>query len=121
MQKMDFTAGSSAEIISALGRRIDAIRLSHNVSQSDLAEQAGVSRSTVTRLGNGEAVSLDSFIRVLQALGLTGRLETLLPDPNIRPVERASLGGGERRRARARKSEAQRPWVWGEDEKGTRE
>ena len=123
-QKIDFSAASSADIIAALGRRIDVIRLSHNVSQADLAEQAGVSRSTITRLGIGQAVSLDSFIRVVQALGLTRRLEALIPDPSIRPVERMSLGGGERRRARARtKREPQRPWAWGEDEdaKGGRE
>jgi transcriptional regulator with XRE-family HTH domain len=64
-----------------------------------LAEEAGLSRSTVARLADGNNVSLDSFIRILQALGLSGHLKALLPDPDIRPVEQVKFRGGQRRRA----------------------
>ena len=44
--KIDFSTASSEAIIEALGKRLDEIRLSRNIAQADLAQEAGVSRST---------------------------------------------------------------------------
>lgn len=64
-----------------LCKQVERIRLAGNVSQADLAKAAGVSRSTITRLANtGQGVSLDSFIRVLDALQLGDELDRLLSD-----------------------------------------
>ena len=87
---MDFSTSSSAAIASALCKHLEEIRLSKNISQAELAKQAGVSRSTMTRIADGQSVSLDSFIRVIKALGLADHLATLLPDPRVRPVELAA-------------------------------
>ena len=92
-QNINFQSASSEVIIAALGQRLDEIRLSRNISQAHLAEQAGVSRSTLTRLADGKPVSLDSFVRVIQALQLTDQLAALLPQPSIRPVDRVRLDG----------------------------
>jgi len=56
-----------------------------NISQAKLAEEAGVSRRTISRMENGKGVSLDTFIRVMQALGLTDQLDALIPASDIRP------------------------------------
>ena len=95
----DFTAASSQAIIEILCRQLEDIRLSRNISQADLAREAGVSRSTLRRIAEGKAISLDSFVRVIKALRLTDHLAALLPDFSIRPVDRARLGGTERKRA----------------------
>ncbi len=109
--KSDLAASSSAAIATALGKRLEAIRLSKNISQAELARQAGVSRSTMTRIADGQSISLDSFIRVVKALGLADHLAALLPDPQVRPVELASRDGQHRRRASG-KRKAIEPWSW---------
>jgi len=113
--KVHFATASSEAIINALGRRLDEIRLSRNISQARLAEEAGVSRSTLTRLADGQPVSLDSFVRVMQALRLTDQLAALLPDPAVRPVDRVRLKGTERQRASGKRRESSE-WTWGEEE-----
>ena len=94
MHKVDFSSASSEAIIEALGKRLEEIRLSRNIPQATLAREAGVSRSTLTRLADGQPVSLDSFVRIMQALALGDHLASLLPDPAIRPVDRVRLAGG---------------------------
>ena len=115
---MDFSGESSDVIAAMLCRRLEAIRLSKNISQAELAREAGVSRSTMTRIADGKSISLDSFIRVTQALGLASHLAALLPDPGVRPVERARQAGKQRRRASG-KRKARSPWTWGDDRKDT--
>ena len=113
MHKFDFTIASSEAIESALGSRIEEIRLSRNIPQKRLAKEAGVSRSTITRLSqDGKGVSLDSFIRVVQALGLSHHLQALLPDPTVRPVERVRLEGAQRQRAREKNKTGGSDWSW---------
>jgi putative transcriptional regulator len=114
---IDFSIASSDAIINALFQQIEQIRLSRNVSQAALAKEAGVSRSTITRLASGENISIDSFVRVMQALGLADHLAALLPNPNVRPVERIRLEGAERRRA-SPKPKAAGNWTWGNEANG---
>ena len=118
--KINFDNASSEAIIKAIGQRLDEIRLSQNISQANLAKEAGVSRSTLTRLADGRPISLDSFIRVMQALRLTDQLADLLPNPSIRPVDRVRLDGAERQRARKKpasgKDTKAGKWVWGDED-----
>jgi len=115
--KIDFTIAPSDAVIKALFERIEEIRLSRNISQATLAAEAGVSRSTVTRLAQGKNISADSFVRIMQALGLADHLAALLPDPSVRPVERIRLGGAERRRASSKRKTTD-DWTWGDEAKG---
>lgn len=115
MHGVDFATAPSKVIIEVLGKRLDDVRLSRNVTQAELAKEAGVSRSTMTRLSDGKPVSLDSFVRVMQALGLAGHLAALLPDLSVRPVDRVRFDGKKRRRA-SRKRAARADWTWGVDE-----
>ncbi|MEJ2610004.1 MAG: helix-turn-helix transcriptional regulator [Candidatus Thiodiazotropha sp.] len=113
--KKDFSTQSSSVIAAFLCRRLEEIRLSNNISQAALAKQAGVSRSTMTRIADGQSVSLDSFIRVIKALGLADHLAALLPDPNVRPVELARHEGQHRQRASSKRKTVE-PWSWGDEE-----
>jgi transcriptional regulator with XRE-family HTH domain len=113
----DFSVATSSQIEAALCRRLESIRLSRNMTQAQLAEEAGVSIRTIGRLEKGEGVSLDTFIRVLAALGIQSSLEALLPDPTVRPIERVGIGGKERKRARPANSSSERQkWSWGDGE-----
>ena len=114
--KVDFSISNSSTIATELCRRLEEIRLSRNISQALLADEAGVSRSTITRMADGKGVSLDSFIRVMQALRLSDQLAALLPDPDVRPIERVKFAGAERRRASGKRN-TEDTWSWGENDK----
>ncbi|MBN1267561.1 MAG: helix-turn-helix transcriptional regulator [Anaerolineales bacterium] len=112
---LDFSTATSGQIEAELCRHLQQIRLSRNVTQAQLAREAGVSTGTISRMERGQGVSLDSFIRTLIALDIQQNLQVLLPDISIRPMERIDGAGHERQRARpslAMKDQA--PWVWGE-------
>ena len=114
---IDFLTATSGQIETALCKRLESIRLSRNITQQHLAEEAGVSIRTIRRLEKGQGVSLDTFIRVLSALKIQHSLENLLPDPSVRPIERVGLGTGERKRARPVPANQERPaWSWGDEE-----
>ena len=114
---IDFSVATSVQVEAVLCKRLESIRLSRNTTQVKLAEEAGVSPRTIGRLEKGEGVSLNTFIRVLTALGIQNSLEALLPDPTVRPIERVGIGTGERKRARPDPSGHERPvWSWGDGE-----
>ena len=99
-------------------KKLERIRLLKNTSQAKLAEAAGVSRRTISRMENGEGISLDTFIRVMQALNLTDHLTAMLPNPEIRPIERVGRKGkGERKNASSpRTPKKTKKWEWGSEE-----
>ena len=112
----DFSIAPIPAIEAEIGRRLEAIRLQENISQADLADEAGVSRRTITRLENGGGVSLETLIRIMRALGIAGRLDALLPEPGIRPIDRVRLQGRQRQRARSKPTASAGRWTWGDDE-----
>ncbi|MEO8112920.1 MAG: helix-turn-helix transcriptional regulator [Phenylobacterium sp.] len=114
---IEFGLATSPQIERALGERLEAIRLSRNLTQAQVAEEAGISVSTLKRLERGGSISLDAFIRVLSALRLQDHLAALLPDPGVRPVERATRKGHVRQRARPKSRPAPASaWAWGSEE-----
>lgn len=117
MHKIEFGLASSEAIENALSERIEELRLQRNITQSRLAREAGVSRSTITRLvQEGKGISLDSFIRILKALQLAHNLESLLPDPGLSPLAELEKGGNApRQRARGKKRDRKK-WTWRDDE-----
>jgi len=112
-----FSIATSDQIEAALCKRLESIRLSRNITQAQLAEEAGVSPRTIGRLEKGQGVSMDTFIRIMMALNIQQNLEALLPDPSVRPIERIGMGAAERKRARPTKSIDELPtWSWGNGE-----
>ena len=112
--KPESDLATSDSLIRLLGERLEALRLSRNLTQAQLAREAGISVSTLKRLERGESTALDAFVRVLVALRLQDHVTALLPDPGVRPIERALRQGRLRQRARPRAAETQpSTWVWG--------
>ena len=109
---------TDAVILGELGSRVAKIRLDHNLTQAQLATQAGVSKRTVERLETGAvATQLSGFIRVCRVLDLIERLELLIPEPVPSPVAQLKLGGKKRRRASTAKPSAApaKKWQWGNE------
>lgn len=110
---------SDTVLLRALGSRLAELRLAQNLTQAEVAEQAGVSKRTVERLEAGEtATQLSTFLRVCRVLGLQDRLQQLLPEPVASPVAQLKLQRQTRKRASSPpeddKADAARParWTW---------
>ena len=109
-------------VLEQIGGRISRWRLERNISQAELADQAGISRRTVQRLEDGEPVQTPSFTRVLRALGFVESLDSLVPEPMASPVDRLKREGRGRKRARgpvAASPQDPEPWVWGDEKQST--
>jgi transcriptional regulator with XRE-family HTH domain len=103
-------------VLGELGGRLTRIRLERNLTQAQLAEQAGVSKRTVQRLETGAvATQLSGFIRVCRVLDVIERFDLLIPEPVPSPVEQLKLAG--RKRQRASTAKPNKPtgakWQWG--------
>src|SRR5271167_4285966 len=91
---------SDAVILGELGGRLTKIRLDRNLTQAELAMQAGVSKRTVERLESGAvATQLSGFIRVCRVLEVIERFDLLVPEPVPSPVEQLKQAGRKRQRA----------------------
>lgn len=118
-------------ILAEMGSRLARQRLGLNLTQNELADRAGISKSTVERIEGGGSAQLSSWIRILRALGFVEGLNQLVPEPQPSPIAQLKLRGKERQRARKKKKRAPypadapqgqkvaekgpAPWVWGED------
>lgn len=108
---------TSKQIETQIGERLARLRLSRNVTQVALADQAGIGVRTLRRLETGAPSTLDTFLRVAVALDLEDAILSALPEGQIRPIERVAKKGNERQRARPvkKKSTQSTTWTWGEE------
>lgn len=106
-------------ILAELGSRLSRRRLDRNMSQVQLANEAGVGRSAVQSIESGEPVAVTSLIRALRALGLADALNLLVPEAAPSPVELLKLQGRQRQRATGTRAAAPEeepgPWAWGDE------
>jgi len=108
---------TDAAVLKELGDRLSRLRLQRNLTQAQLAREAGVSKRTLIRLESGESSQVTNLIRVLRALGLLGHLDALVPPPLPSPMAQLRSRAKERRRASPRAKERHPPakWTWGDD------
>ncbi|WP_349826754.1 helix-turn-helix transcriptional regulator [Brevibacterium litoralis] len=64
-----------------IARGLRRVREAQCLSQEALAEQAGVSRVTISRIENGRDVSTTTLAKVAASLGLSLRVEEDLAGP----------------------------------------
>jgi transcriptional regulator with XRE-family HTH domain len=102
-------------VLEELGRRLAHTRLERNVSQAELAAEAGISKTTLERIERGDPVQINNFVRVLRALGQLDELDHVVPEPLPRPLERLSLEGKRRKRARRHRGDLTQPVLWSWD------
>jgi transcriptional regulator with XRE-family HTH domain len=100
---MNFRTMSDNSILAELGERVNRQRLNRNITQTDLAGQAGVARIVVQRLEGGRGCTLENLIRLLRTLGLLDQLDAFLPEPGLSPLQLAKFRGRERLRAVGRR------------------
>lgn len=96
---MNFDAMTDKAVAEELGRRIEQLRLEHNLTQKQVADEIGLSAVSYRKLVAGEG-KLINVIAVLRVLGTVGALDACLPQTVFSPMEQLKLKGKTRQRAR---------------------
>lgn len=98
---LSFMFKGTGEIMATLGDRARRLRLSQNISQEALSAQAGVAFGTVRRLERGDPVSLDNFVRILDALGRIDDIARVLVQQPAVSISEVEALANRRQRKRA--------------------
>lgn len=108
---------SDEAVLVELGGRMAQCRLDLQLTQAQVADQAGIAKRTVERIESGQSTQLSSLIRVLRVLDLLDALESLVPEVGPRPLDLLKLKKKVRKRAsRKRNQDDQKPWQWGDEQ-----
>ena len=100
---MKFNEMTIPAILNELGSRIQRERLNRDMTQSELAQKAGVSLRTLQHVEAGRGCTLFSLVGILRALDRLSDLDGFLPEPGISPVQLARMKGHVRQRASGKK------------------
>lgn len=83
---INWSAMSDAAITQAIGKYVKQQRVEQNRTQSELAKDAGISRSTLSLLERGEPVMLFTLLQVLRILDSLHVLNAFNVQPKISPM-----------------------------------
>jgi transcriptional regulator with XRE-family HTH domain len=95
-----------AEALEQLGARLKDQRIAQSLTQAQLAKLAGVGVRSVSRLEETGTGRTDTLLRVLTALNIVDRLDTLLPEATPSPLAMLSEDGRQKPRLRVRHKKA---------------
>ena len=113
---MDWLFLTDEAINAALRARCRRERLEQNMTQSTLAERAGLGINTIRRYESDHdySPSLDTFIRIIRVLGALEVLDQVLPE---RPLDPLNPDASERLRARPTTTNTvDGEWTWGTEQ-----
>lgn len=104
-------------ILTEIGARITRRRLDRQLTQAELAEQAGVAKRTVERIEAGASAQMSSMIRIYRVLGLLSNLDKLIPESVPSPMDLLKRKGKIRQRATGQRSaeKTEEAWIWDEE------
>ena len=111
---------TDARVLETIGLRLAQRRIERNLTQAELAKQAGIGKRTLERLEGGGSTQLSNFLRVLRVLELLEEVIDAIPEDRPSPMELLRAKGKERQRVRHKKGERgvlreePTPWTWGE-------
>ncbi len=96
---INYLALSDNAILEKMGAYIKHQRLSQNKTQQQLAIEAGINRTTLLDLEQGQRANLITFIQVLRALHILDTLKTFEIETQISPILLAEMQQKYRKRA----------------------
>ena len=77
--KIDYLMPDKA-ILKELGQRLAQVRKQQGISQTVLAEEAGLGVATLRRIESGQSGQMESWIKIMKALRMAGAVDSLLPE-----------------------------------------
>ena len=89
-------------LLQYVGKQMQQMRINERLSQQQLAERAGVSRSTITQVENGKGMKMESIIAMLRALNKLELLNNFETQALISPLLIAKQEGKNPKRIRPR-------------------
>lgn len=118
-----FEEMSDDTLVGLIGERLTGFRLAKDLTQEQVAKEAGIGVRTLQRMEAGEVASrLSNFVGVCRVLGLAPRFEMLLPEAPISPMDQLKLHGKKRERASGTNKpvptslrEEPSSWKWGDE------
>lgn len=100
----NWRAMSDKSLAEIIGRFVKDKRIEQNKTQDVIAHAAGISRSTLSQLEKGEAVTLATLLHVLRTLDQLQILDIFTIQPSISPIQLAKMELKKRKRARGKES-----------------
>lgn len=98
---------NDSELLREVGSRLRRYRVQQNIPLEELARQAGLSKTTVSKLELGADFRVSSLLRILRTLNRLDALDAFLPPPLVSPMALVKQGNSRpRQRARRRRSPA---------------
>jgi transcriptional regulator with XRE-family HTH domain len=109
-------------VLHEIGERLERRRIDAELTQAQLAEEAGISKRTVERIEAGHSTDSVMLLRVLRVLKLSEALDQLVPDLPQSPLvllkgrgrARKRVGHARRLRDGTVPSKSTAPWKWRE-------
>ena len=95
---------SDTALAAFIGQFIRSKRMEQNITQAQLAKDAGISRSTLVLLEKGETASLNTLLQVLRILNQLHVLSAFEITPVISPLLLAKEEMKKRQRVRTKPS-----------------
>ena len=94
------------DIAKRIGANLQSMRLKQNITQSNLADSACISLSTLKKIENGDICSFDSFLRLLRMLRKLDVLLPLVEEEQLTPNEYWEFINNAKRKKRKRAGRA---------------
>ena len=91
---------SDKGVLNLIGQFIQETRLQQNKTQQQVADSAGINRSTVGQIEKGNGGTLLSLLQILRVLEQLSVLQSFEIEQKISPLALAKLEQQKRRRAR---------------------
>lgn len=96
---ISWQAMADPAIVRELGDNLKQMRLNQNLSQARLAEYAGLSRVTISRMEGGRAATILTIVQVLRVLERLDILNAFQEDEQVSPLQLLRMKKNQRQRA----------------------
>jgi transcriptional regulator with XRE-family HTH domain len=96
---MSMNSMSDNAIVETISNFIKHHRLEQNKTQSQLATEAGINRSTLVEFEKGKRANMITFIQLLRALNLLHVIKQFEIQQQLSPIQLAELEQSKRKRA----------------------
>ena len=96
---------SDRAILRYIGKQMRQMRFNNQMSQQQLAERAGLSRSTITQVENGKGMNMESVVAMLRALRKLEIINNFESEALLSPILISKLQGKIPQRIRTRHTE----------------
>jgi len=103
---------SDKALIEQIGAFVKHHRLRQNKTQDEIAEEAGISRSTLSLLERGESVTILTLIQVLRVLDQLHIMDAFRVEEKVSPMALAKLEKEKRKRASRQDRQDQKLSEW---------